>query len=68
LFDEDGTRIRGKENKETARLALARVKLAETGERAPGVRGLGGGPGLLRVPKLFRCAGPDARETPQAYW
>ena len=28
LFDEDGVRVRGKENKEKARLALARVKLA----------------------------------------
>lgn len=28
LFDEDGVRIRGKENKEAARLAMARVKLA----------------------------------------
>jgi integrase len=28
LIDEDGVRIRGKENKEAARLALARVKLA----------------------------------------
>jgi integrase len=32
LFDEDGQRIRGQENKDEARLALARVKLAETGE------------------------------------
>ncbi len=29
LFDEDGQRIRGKENKESARLALARVKLID---------------------------------------
>jgi integrase len=28
LFDEDGVRIRGKENKEKARLALARVRVA----------------------------------------
>src|SRR5947209_3360348 len=35
LFEEDGTRIRGRENKEKARLALARVRLAEQGERTP---------------------------------
>jgi site-specific recombinase XerD len=29
LFDEKGDRIRGKENKETARLALARIQLSE---------------------------------------
>ena len=34
LFDEDGVRIRGKENKEKARLALARIKLVERGELA----------------------------------
>lgn len=28
LFDEDGVRVRGKENKDQARLALARIKLA----------------------------------------
>ncbi len=32
LLDEDGARIRGKENKDKARLALARVRLAEQGE------------------------------------
>src|SRR5205085_425916 len=32
LFDEDGARVRGKENKEQARLALARVRLAGQGE------------------------------------
>lgn len=35
LFDESGERIRGKDNKEQARLALARVKLANRGEIAP---------------------------------
>src|SRR5206468_102366 len=35
LLDEDGTRIRGKENKEKARLALARVQLTQTGEHTP---------------------------------
>jgi integrase len=35
LLDEDGARIRGKDNKERARLALARVKLVEQGELAP---------------------------------
>ncbi|MBA4192857.1 MAG: hypothetical protein C0467_33265 [Planctomycetaceae bacterium] len=34
LLDEDGVRIRGKENKEKARLALARVTLVEQGELA----------------------------------
>lgn len=34
LFDEQGERIRGKENKEKARLAFARVKLADKGEIA----------------------------------
>ena len=29
LFDEDGERIRGKENKEAAKLALARIKLVD---------------------------------------
>ena len=29
LFDENGERIRGKENRETARLALARIKLED---------------------------------------
>ena len=29
LFDEQGERVRGKENKEAARLALARVKLVD---------------------------------------
>ena len=32
LFDEQGNRIRGKENRDQARLALARVRLAERGE------------------------------------
>ncbi|MBN9121107.1 MAG: hypothetical protein J0I06_18465, partial [Planctomycetes bacterium] len=32
LLDEDGARVRGKDNKEQARLALARVKLVEQGE------------------------------------
>ncbi len=32
LLDEEGVRIRGKENKEKARLALARVTLVEQGE------------------------------------
>jgi integrase len=32
LFDADGRRIRGKDNKEQARLALARVKLTEQGD------------------------------------
>jgi hypothetical protein len=31
LFDEDGQRIRGKDNKQFAQLALARVRLAEQG-------------------------------------
>jgi integrase len=35
LFDEDGARVRGRDNKEQARLALARVKLVEQGELAP---------------------------------
>jgi hypothetical protein len=34
LFDEKGSRIRGLENKEQARLALARVKLTAEGEMA----------------------------------
>ena len=34
MFDEDGNRIRGKENKEKARLAMARVRLTEQGELA----------------------------------
>ena len=34
LFDEDGQRIRGKENREAAQLALAREKLAREGEAA----------------------------------
>jgi integrase len=34
LFDEDGTRIRGKQSRDKARLALARVKLAEQGQLA----------------------------------
>ena len=29
LFDEKGERIRGKENKETARMALARIKVGD---------------------------------------
>jgi integrase len=32
LLDEEGARVRGKDNKEQARLALARVKLVEQGE------------------------------------
>jgi integrase len=32
LLDEEGARIRGRDNKEQARLALARVKLVEQGE------------------------------------
>lgn len=35
LFDEDGQRIRGKENREAARLALARVKLADELQPSP---------------------------------
>src|SRR5262245_16107685 len=35
LFDEEGQRVTGKENKEKARLALARVKLTDKGELAP---------------------------------
>ena len=35
LFDEHGDRIRGKENKELARLALARTKLADELSRPP---------------------------------
>src|SRR5262245_26972197 len=34
LFDPDGNRIRGAENKEAARLALARVRLTQQGELA----------------------------------
>jgi integrase len=35
LFDESGERIRGKENRDKARLALARAKLVEQGELSP---------------------------------
>ncbi|HEY2786935.1 MAG TPA: hypothetical protein VGJ05_18380, partial [Fimbriiglobus sp.] len=35
LYDEEGARVRGKDNKEAARLALARIKLTDAGERTP---------------------------------
>jgi integrase len=35
LFDEDGNRIRGAENKKTAQLALARVRVAEEWQSTP---------------------------------
>ena len=60
LFDEDGNRIRGKENRDKARLALARVRAGRAGRagRLPaGVRRLGGGPGVLRVPPVLRPGG-----------
>jgi hypothetical protein len=37
LFDEEGARVRGKDNKDKARLALARVRLAEQGELPAGL-------------------------------
>jgi integrase len=46
LFDEDGARVRGKENKEQARLALARVRLAEQGE-IPAAQEAAGGEWLV---------------------
>jgi integrase len=47
LFDEDGNRIRGKENKEQARLALARVKVAGDGEVEMTGRAVDAGPWLV---------------------
>ena len=35
LLDDNGEKVRGKDNREKARLALARVKLAEAGEITP---------------------------------
>jgi integrase len=37
LFDENGQRIRGRENKEAAEMALARIKVASSSESAGGV-------------------------------
>ena len=36
LFDENGQRIRGREGKEAAEMALARIKLADSSESAGG--------------------------------
>ncbi len=48
LFDEDGQRIRGKENKEAAEMALAREKLSWEGE----VSGTPGGNGQWLVARV----------------
>jgi integrase len=47
LFDEDGNRIRGKENKEKARLALARVRLAAEDQAESPVSAAATGPWLV---------------------
>ena len=65
LFDEDGQRIRGKENKEAAELALAREKLSwedGDGRDAGAATGSGWWPGCARsTSSTASAAWPTAR-------
>ncbi|TWT56724.1 hypothetical protein KOR42_00780 [Thalassoglobus neptunius] len=63
LFDEDGKRIRGKENKEAAKLALARIKLVDELNPTPTVHNQ-----KWTVARVFEVYLEDLHKTANPEW